>query len=150
MFPGIGVYHVRINCTNRLYPITASTISIVQVPVIGFKFDQPDPQPNDEDLVVNFTAATGTNISYTVTFYHIWEKRDIPITDVTISPDTLKGTAVIDKKHFTDRVGYYNVKITAVNLVTPLQTRVRTVTIDRPIRDPKLSFTRNTWKRITQ
>ena len=34
-FPGIGVYHVRINCTNRLYATTASTISIVQVPVIG-------------------------------------------------------------------------------------------------------------------
>ena len=34
-YAGIGVYHVRINCTNRLYSTTASTISIVQVPISG-------------------------------------------------------------------------------------------------------------------
>ena len=70
-----------------------------------------------------------------MTFYHIWEKRNIEITDVTISPDTLEGTAVIDKQYFTDRVGLYDVKITAVNLVTPLQTVVKTVIVDRPIRN---------------
>lgn len=73
-----------------------------------------------------------------MTFYHIWEKRNIEITDVTISPDTLEGTAVIDKRYFTDRVGLYDVKVTAINLVTPLQTLTRTVTVDRPIRDPKI------------
>lgn len=35
MYAGIGVYHVRINCTNRLYSAKASTISIVQVPISG-------------------------------------------------------------------------------------------------------------------
>lgn len=104
----------------------------------GLELDQPPPQPNDEDLVVTFRAATGTNISYIVTFYHIWEKRNIEITNVTISPDTLEGTAVIDKQYFTDRVGLYDVKITAVNLVTPLQTLIRTVKVDRPIREALL------------
>ena len=88
---------------------------------------------------MNFRAATGTNISYTVTFYHIWDKREIEITDVEISPDTLEGTAVIDKQHFTDRVALYDVKITAVNLVTPLQTLIKTVIVDRPIREEEIT-----------
>lgn len=104
----------------------------------GLELDQPPPQPNDEDLIVKFRAATGTNISYTVTFYHIWEKRNIEITDVTISSSTLKGTAVIDKQHFTNRVGLYDVKITAVNLVTPIQTLTKTVIVDRPIREEEI------------
>jgi hypothetical protein len=74
-----------------------------------------------------------------VTFYHIWDKREIEITDVEISPDTLEGTAVIDKQHFTDRVALYDVKITAVNLVTPLQTLIKTVIVDRPIREEEIT-----------
>ena len=104
----------------------------------GLTLDQPPPQPNDKDLIVKFRAATGTNISYTVTFYHIWERRYIEITNITIYRNTLRGTAVIDKQHFIDRVGRYDVKITAVNLVTPIQTLTKTVKVDRPIRDEEI------------
>lgn len=135
MYAGIGVYNVRINCTNRLHETSASTVSIVQVPISLFDVDQPPPQPNDEDLVVNFRAATGTNISYTVTFYHIWEGNNIEITNVSIHQSTLNGRAIIGKEYFTNRVGLYDVKVTAINLVTPLQVTTRRVIVDRPIRD---------------
>ena len=134
-YAGIGVYIVRINCTNRLYETSAFTISVVQVPISKFNVDPLPPQPNDEDLVVDFRAATGTNISYVVTFYHIWERQPIEITNVNITKDTLNGRAIISKEYFMNRVGFYDVKITAINLVTPLQVITRRVIVDRPIRN---------------
>ena len=90
--------------------------------------------------MVNFGAKNGTNISYVVTFYSIWKGISHNITNVSIGADTLNGTAVIDKHYFMDRVGIYNVKITAINFVTPLQSLTRTVIVDKPIRNVEVEI----------
>ena len=137
-YASVGAYSVIVNCTNRLYNTTVGVEAIVQKPITSFVLTDPGSRPHDKAFTARWSAATGTNITYNVTWTHILSGviRVIPVT--TISQDTLSANSLIDPASFPI-IGVYELSVTAVNLVTNLQYTSVTVYVDKVILSPVLT-----------
>ena len=124
-------HHVSLNCSNRLNKTTASTIAIVEEPIMGFEVFAPVAKPFGVAFTVKWEIKTGTDVIFNVTFTHLHSgfSNDVPT--------NLSGSA-----HITDNmmptIGVYVLEVTAVNYVTPLQTITLAVLVDIPISNPTL------------
>ena len=136
-YSAVDHYNVDINCTNRLYNTTTTTIAIVEVPITDFTVVDPVAKPFQVDFSVVWSTSKGTEANYTVTFTHVISGMSFKATANT-SQDTTSGLAVITSA-MMPMIGVYELEVTAVNYVTPRQTIRLPVLVDIPIADPVIN-----------
>ena len=127
----VGHYTISLNCSNRLNKTEAVTTAIVEEPIIGLEVDEKVAHPFASDFEVTFRTARGTDPIFNVTFTHLasGSSFNVPVTTANKPPS---GSAVISAAIMPD-IGIYELKVTAVNYVTPPQTVYLTIMIDVPI-----------------
>ena len=133
----VGHYTVSLNCSNRLNQTTAVTTAIVEEPIVGLVVVEPIAKPFANDFRVTWSAITGTDPIFNVTFTHIISGTSFNVTVTTIH-NPPSGSANITAAMMPD-IGIYELEVTAVNYVTPLQTIYLTVMVDVPINNPTLT-----------
>ena len=136
-FSTVGHYSVSLNCSNRLNVTTAETTAIVEKPIVGLVVVEPVAKPFAQTFQVTWNTLTGTDAIFNVTFTHLMSGTSFDAA-VSTTAGTTSGKAVITPDMMPD-IGIYEVILTAVNYVTPLQTFHLTVSVDVPINTPILT-----------
>ena len=130
-YSGVGHFALSVNCSNRLNKTETATTAIVEEPIIGLEVAEPVPKPFAKDFRVTWKAVTGTDPIFNVTFTHVISGISFNVTVNTANKQP-SGSAIISSSMMPD-IGIYELKITAVNYVTPTQIIYLTVLVDIPI-----------------
>lgn len=137
-YSSIGHHQVTINCTNRLYNTTAETIAIVEKPILNFTVNHPGARRYDQDFTVSWWTLMGTDAIFNISFTHVLIGTSTEIAITSLTADGTAGTALITTSAFPV-IGIYELNVTAINHVTPLQVIILTVLVDIPIISPVLT-----------
>ena len=127
----VGHFAVSLNCSNRLNKTETVTTAIVEEPIIGFEVDEPVSKPFAKDFLVTWRTVSGTDPIFNVTFTHVISGISFNVTVITVNKQP-SGSAIISSSMMPD-IGIYELKVTAVNHVTPTQSIYLTVLVDIPI-----------------
>ena len=123
VYKDIGVFNITTICRNRLSEVKSTCLVTVQEEITLFQVSIVPPVIFGKDFVVNFTIASGTNVTFTAFLNH--KELDVENTDMhyfsSITHDMY------------DKPGQYNLTVTAENLVTSLLRNTQVVFIEMPI-----------------
>lgn len=136
-YTSVGHHVISLNCSNRLNKTTAVATAIVEEPIIGLTVVEPVAKPFAKDFQLTWGAVTGTDPIFNVTITHKISGSSFNLTVTTIKQPP-SGSALISADTILD-IGIYELKLTAENYVTPLQTIYLTVMVDVPINNPVLT-----------
>jgi len=123
IFNEVGVYKISATCQNRLSEVKATAYATVQKEITLFQVLPIDPVVFGKMFFLNFTVATGTNVTFTAFLnqqrLQTERHRLYHLSKVTL--DIYK------------QAGQYNLTITATNLVTPSLRHTQIVVIEVPV-----------------
>ena len=120
IYKGIGVYNVSTICKNRLSEAKATAFATVQHEITLFKVPKVPPVIFGREFVVNFTIASGTNVTFTAFLNQkelkIEHRNMYYLSNVT--------------PEIYGQPGKHNFTVTAENLVTSLLRQTQIVFIE--------------------
>ena len=123
VFEEVGVYKVSVTCENRLSQVNTMGYATVQEEITLFQVSTVTPVPFGKTFFLNFTIATGTNVTFTA----FLNRQELYIEHQKLY-HLSKVTPYIYKQS-----GQFNLTITAWNLVSPLLRHRQVVFIEIPV-----------------
>ena len=123
VYKDIGVFNITTICRNRLSEVKATGFVTVQEQITLFQVSIVPPVIFGKDFVVNFTIASGTNVTFTAFLNH--KELDVENTNMHFFSSITHD--------MYDKPGQYNLTVTAENLVTSLLRNTQIVFIEIPI-----------------
>lgn len=130
VFEDVGVYKISATCKNRLSETRAISKATIQNEITRFQVLPVAPVIYGETFYINFTIASGTNVS----FKAFLNQRELKIENLKwchlckVTPDLY------------EHPGRYNITITAENLVTPKLRHTQAIFIEVPVSGVRINM----------
>ena len=130
VFEDVGVYKISGTCKNRLSETRAISKATIQKEITRFQVSPVAPVIYGETFFINFSIASGTNVS----FKAFLNQRELKI-------ETLKCCHLCKvTPDLYEYPGQYNITITAENLVTPKLRHTQAIFIEVPVAGVRLNM----------
>lgn len=130
VFKEVGIYEVSVTCQNRLSEINTMTYATVQEEITLFQVSTVAPVIFGKTFLLNFTVATGTNVTFRATLnqqqLYIEHQKLYHLSKVT--------------PYIYKQPGQFNLTITAENLVSPLLRHIQMIFIDIPVSGVRINM----------
>ncbi|KAK3737773.1 hypothetical protein QZH41_012212 [Actinostola sp. cb2023] len=127
-YTNIGYYDVVLNCTNRLYNATITTLAIVEITMTKLHIGTVANCPHGQTATAYVAVDTGSGVEFTVNKTNFYTRESVHLTPV-FNPEITNGTVTFH----CSVIGVYCMEATSLNNVTARQFFTMCFKIDVPI-----------------